>query len=139
MMFVLDTSAYYGFNRGDARLKKWFRAENDILVPLMVVGELRAGFATGNKRAENEALLQRFLDTPGVRAVTLTEATTKLFAEIYLSLRRAGKPIGTNDMWIAASALEHDCELLTLEKDFARVADLKVAKIQGDNKEYNRP
>lgn len=127
LKFVLDTSGYAGYNRGDARLKPWFRAEIEILVPLVVVGELRAGFAAGNQRAENEALLRRFLDTPGVNVVTLADATTKLFAEIYLGLRRAGTPIGTNDMWIAAAAMEHDCELLTLDADFSRVPGLKLS------------
>ncbi|HSH31095.1 MAG TPA: type II toxin-antitoxin system VapC family toxin [Candidatus Saccharimonadales bacterium] len=125
--FVLDTSAYSAFNRGDGRLRQWFQDTSQIIVPLVVVGELRAGFAAGNKREENELLLQRFLDAPNVSTATITDRTTKLFAQIYAKLRRAGTPIGTNDLWIAATTLEHDTSLLTLDSDFACVPDLLLA------------
>jgi len=124
---VLDTSAYSAFNRGDDRLRAWFTAENDIAVPIIVVAELRAGFAAGHQTARNEALLQRFLDSPNVTTISLTDKTTKLFAAIYLQLRQAGQLIGTNDMWIAALAMEHDQLLLTLDSDFDRVEGLKLA------------
>lgn len=126
--FVLDTSAYSGFNRGDRRLKKWFHADNSIIVPLIVVGELRAGFSAGTRQKENDDLLQRFLDSSNVSTATITDTTTKLFAAIYCRLRRAGTPIGTNDMWIAALALEHDKLLLTLDADFLCIPELLVAK-----------
>ena len=126
MTIVLDTTAYSDFNRGDKRLKKWFTAKHDLVLPTIVIGELRAGFAAGNRRDENERLLQRFLDSPNVSTVTITDATTKTFADIYLSLRRAGTPIGTNDMWIAAMAVEHSYELLALDTDFKRVPGLRL-------------
>lgn len=129
MIFSLDTSAFSDFNRGDGRLLKWFNSENEILISQIVIGELRAGFAAGNRREENERLLQKFLDSPSVRTVTITDATTKLMAEIYLRLRKAGTPIGTNDMWIAAISLEHDVPLLTTDSDFEKIPDLILAKI----------
>ena len=129
MTFSLDTSAFSDFNRGDSRLKKWFRTENEILISQIVIGELRAGFAAGNRREANEQLLQKFLDSPSVRTVSITDATTKLFAEIYLKLRKAGTPIGTNDMWIASLTLEHDVPLLTTDSDFANVPDLMLVNI----------
>jgi tRNA(fMet)-specific endonuclease VapC len=129
MTFTLDTSAYSAFNRGDERLKKWFLTENQIIVPLIVVGELRAGFAAGTRATENEHLLQRFLDAENVNTTTLTHVTTSLFADIYLQLRQNGTPIGTNDMWIAALCLETDCLLLTLDSDFSNVSGLKLATL----------
>lgn len=129
MTFVLDTSAYSAFNRGDSRLKKWFKIDNEILIPLIVVGELRAGFAAGNQCLINEQLLQRFLDAPNVRTVTITDTTTKLFAEIYLKLRKAGTPIGVNDLLIAAIAFESDVPLLTLDIDFSYIPDLSLVML----------
>lgn len=129
MSFTLDTSAYSAFNRGDKRLIEWFREDNEIIVPRIVIGELLAGFAAGSKRKENEALLQRFLDSPNVNVVTISDSVTKLYAEIYLRLRQKGKPIGTNDMWIAAIALEHDNVLLTLDGGFSEIPDLMIATI----------
>jgi tRNA(fMet)-specific endonuclease VapC len=127
--FTLDTSAYSAFNRGDKRLKQWFRADNEIIVPTIVVGELRAGFAAGSQRQENENLLQKFLDSPNVNVVTITDVTTSRYAEVYLGLRKKGKPIGTNDTWIAAMALEQGNVLLTLDGGFSEIPDLAIATI----------
>lgn len=129
MSFTLDTSAYSAFNRGDKRLKEWFQADNEIVVPIIVIGELRAGFAAGSKRKENEDLLQRFLDSPNVIVVAITDATTRIYAEIYVRLRQKGKPIGTNDMWIAAIALEQNNVLLTLDGGFSDIPDLMIATV----------
>ena len=129
MSFTLDTSAYSAFNRGDKRLRKWFTSDNDIVVPIIVIGELRAGFVAGNKRKINEELLQRFLDSPNVYVQTITDKTTVIYSQIYLSLRQKGKPIGTNDMWVAAIALEMDNELLTLDEAFSYIPDLMLGSI----------
>ena len=126
---MLDTSAYSAFNRGDKRLQQFFDPENQLIVPLVVVGELRAGFALGSKQQENERLLQKLLDSPNVHPITISDTTTKLFAIISKKLRKAGKPINVNDMWIAALALEHGCLLVTLDSDFMRVPDLMIAKL----------
>jgi tRNA(fMet)-specific endonuclease VapC len=126
---LLETSAYSGFNRGDKRLKDYFSTNNEILVPLIIIGELRAGFALGTMQEQNEALLQKLLDSPNVSTVTVSDKTTKLFAVIFGQLKLAGTPINTNDMWIAALALEHDCLLVTLDSDFNSVQDLLVAQI----------
>lgn len=126
MKYILDTSAYSAFNRGDASLRPWLQAKHDILVPLIVVGELRAGFAAGTNRQENEQLLRRFLDAPNVTVTTITDKTTEIFANVYLGLRQTGKPIGTNDMWIAAIAIEQSAPLLTTDKDFNHIVDLRL-------------
>ncbi len=129
MSFTLDTSAYSAFNRGDKRLRKWFTSDNDIIVPIIVIGELRAGFVAGSKRKENEDLLQMFLDSPNVYVQSVTDKTTVLYSQVYLSLREKGKPIGTNDMWIAATALELDNQLLTLDADFFNIPDLILGAV----------
>ena len=129
MSFTLDTSAYSAFNRGDKRLKTWFKSDIDIIVPIIVIGELRSGFAVGNRYEENENLLQRFLDSPNVYVQTITDKTTVIYSQIYLKLREKGRPIGTNDMWIAAIALELDNELLTLDTDFTNIPDLMLGTI----------
>ena len=126
MKFAIDTSAYSDFNRGDSRLRKWFVSANTMTIPLVVIGELRAGFAAGSKKTENEVLLRRFLDMPSVSTATITDKTTEIFAELYLSLRKAGKTIGTNDLWIASVCLEHNIPLLTLDADFSNVCGLEL-------------
>lgn len=130
MIILVDTSAFSVYGRGgDVRLVPWFKVEHQLLMPTIVIGELRAGFASGSKRQENEKLLQKFLDAPNVNTLTISDTTTIIYAEIYHKLRQAGTPINTNDMWIAALALEHNTQLLTLDSDFRRVPDLLVAKL----------
>jgi tRNA(fMet)-specific endonuclease VapC len=130
MKFILDTSAYSEFNRGNAKLRQWFQSGHEIIVPLIVVGELRAGFAAGDRRDSNEQLLRRFLDSPNVQTATITDTTTQLFAQAYLELRLAGTPVGTNDLWIAAISIELQCPLLTVDSDFSRIEALKLLKLQ---------
>lgn len=130
MTIVVDTSAFSVFGRGgDDRLTPWFKAEHQLLMPLIVVGELRAGFAAGSKRQENEKLLRQFLDAPNVTTLTISDATTTIYSEIYRQLRADGTPIGTNDMWIAAMTIERQAELLTLDADFNSVHALRLLSI----------
>lgn len=126
---ILDTSVYSAAGRGDTRFKKWLKPEVEILLPLPVIAELRAGFLVGNRPDKNERDLQRFLVEPNVSVATISDATTQYYAEIYAQLRRAGKPIGTNDMWIAALALEQGIPLLTLDTDFSNIPDLQLVKL----------
>jgi predicted nucleic acid-binding protein len=130
MKYIIDTSAYSSFFKGEPRVKRYFEQSSSIYMPVVVAGELRAGFAAGNKRDYNEGYLQQFLDQPKVRVLNLSDKTTFHYASIYAALKQAGTPIGSNDMWIAALALEHDCLLVTLDSDFKRVPNLRVAAIK---------
>ena len=129
MKFALDTSAYSAFNRGDARLRDLISAKHDICVSIIVVGELKSGFAAGSQRQANEQLLQTLLDAPNVELINLSLATTKELANLYAYLRQAGTPMGANDMWITALCLEHKLPLLTLDAGFTSVPNLKLVKI----------
>lgn len=127
MNILIDTSAFSDYGRGNnEELEAWFKAEHQLIMPLIAVGELRAGFAAGNRRSENEKILQRFLDAPNVITVGLSDKTTYELAGIYLQLRKAGTPIGVNDMWIASIAKELDLSVLTTDTDFNYVKGLKL-------------
>jgi predicted nucleic acid-binding protein len=127
MEIVVDTSAYSNFYRDADVLDGYFVATNILHIPILVIGELKAGFSLGSKRLENESNLQRFLDMPNVAIMNISLDTTSRFGNLYAELRRLGIPIGTNDMWIAALALEHNLPLLTCDTDFSRVPDLLLA------------
>jgi predicted nucleic acid-binding protein len=97
-----------------------------ILVSITVLGELLAGFAAGSRQNENRDELTRFLDSPRVRILSLGAATADYYALIYAALRRQGQPIPTNDLWIAASCLEHGAALLTFDRHFQHIGGLRV-------------
>jgi predicted nucleic acid-binding protein len=124
---TLDTSAYSSFKRGHSGVVRHLRHAQEILLPSIVLGELLAGFEAGSQAQRNREELRLFLQSPRVRLVPIGEATAKRYAIIYASLRGMGQPIPTNDLWIAASVMEHGTELVTLDRDFTRVAQILVA------------
>lgn len=127
--YALDTSAYSAWNRGDTRLKRFLGDGHQIVVTLIVIGELRAGFALGSRQALNDRLLGQFLDAPNVSVAGLADETANIYADLFSRQRAAGQPVGANDLWIAAVAIERDLPLLTLDGDFGRIAGLKLVKI----------
>jgi hypothetical protein len=95
-------------------------------MPAVVLGELHSGFRAGARRAENEAILRRFLAKASVRILPVTEETALRYAEIDVFLRSKGRPIPRNDVWIAAATLEHGMQLLTLDRHFAEIPMLLI-------------
>jgi tRNA(fMet)-specific endonuclease VapC len=95
-----------------------FRRADEILVPFVVLGELRAGFTGGARTADNEANLVRFLDSRRVDLVFADEDTTHHYARLFHQLRRQGTPIPTNDLWIAALVVQHELYLFARDAHF---------------------
>lgn len=123
---ALDTNAYTAFKRGDRAVLESLRHADSILVSVTVLGELLAGFAAGSREAANREELASFLASPRVRVVPVTTASADLYALVYAALRRKGAPIPSNDLWIAASALEHGAALLSFDAHFRQIDGLRV-------------
>lgn len=121
----LDTNAYVGFMRGEREIVEVIAHAEKLHLNSVVLGELLGGFAAGGREAKNRAELARFLDSPRVSVLPLTANTADSYALVYVGLRRKGQPIPTNDLWIAASALEHGAALLSLDAHFAHVDGLR--------------
>ena len=122
---VLDTSAYSGFRRGHPAALDLVASAAVITVPVVVIGELEAGFEVGRRTAENRLVLAEFLAEPGVEILEATRRTARLYARVFAALRAAGTPIPINDVWIAAATMECGGHLLTLDRDFERVPNLE--------------
>jgi tRNA(fMet)-specific endonuclease VapC len=118
MNIALDTNAYSDFMRGVPSRVHLVRTARTLHLPLIVLGELRAGFAAGNQPSANAANLQRFLNSPRVHLLPLDEQTTHHYAHLYRQLRNQGVAIPTNDLWIAALAVQHDLILCTSDAHF---------------------
>lgn len=123
---LLDTSAYSALLRGDERAKEELGAAEEVYLTPVVVGELLAGFGGGRRRAENEKTLREFLAEPRVRVAVLDEETSVRYAAVVCGLRDRGTPIPANDVWIAASAMQHGLEVLTADAHYARVPQIVV-------------
>ena len=118
---LLDTSAYFAFMRGHREAGYAIGDAEEIYLNVVVMGEVFDAFLRGSKREQNQADFDRFVDSPYVNIIEIDEITAERYALISDTLRRAGTPITPNDLWIAASALQHGLEILTFDSDFARV------------------
>lgn len=134
LRYIIDTSAYSALNRDQHNLERFINPDNEIFVPLIVVAKLRAGFKFGNREQANESLLSDMLNAPNTTILKLSEKTTEHYAAIYSQLRQIGKPLGTNDLWIAALCLEHELPLLTLDADFEQIEGLVCIDTQSSQK-----
>jgi tRNA(fMet)-specific endonuclease VapC len=124
----LDTSAYSAFKRGHPLIRHRIREATQIQLSSVVLGELRAGFLKGTRLAENLSELAQFLASPRVTVAAVDEETAERYAVIFDSLRRLGRPIPTNDIWIAASAMQLGSVLVTTDPHFRNVVQI-VAEI----------
>jgi tRNA(fMet)-specific endonuclease VapC len=126
MKLMLDTNRYKDFCSGEPSVIDAVHQATVISLPFIVIAELRAGFACGTRAKENEATLVRFLNEPCVQVVYADEETTHHYATLFRQLREQGTPIPTNDLWIAALAVQRDMILGTRDKHFKNLPQIPV-------------
>jgi tRNA(fMet)-specific endonuclease VapC len=124
MRVALDTNRYVDLCKGSGETIDILETAEEILLPFVVLGELRAGFVHGRREAENERVLRRFLLKDGVRVLFADDQTTHHYASVFRQLRKQGTPIPTNDMWIAALVLQHNLVLHARDKHFDHLPQL---------------
>lgn len=124
MRVAVDTSYVVGLLRGNHEHALQLAACERIYLSLFVLAELRAGCLASRHAAGNEQLLQRFQMQPNVELLLPDLGTAQHFSQLWLQLRRAGTPIPTHDLWIAALALQHQLVLLTADAHFRRIPQL---------------
>ncbi|PDW00194.1 type II toxin-antitoxin system VapC family toxin [Candidatus Viridilinea mediisalina] len=123
---MLDTNAYTAFKLGHADALAIIQRAPSLVLSSIVIGELLAGFAVGSREAQNRTELQQFLASPRVSIRSIDDHTAQYYARVYRSLKHKGKPIPTNDMWIAASALQAGCALFSFDGHFQHIDGLVV-------------
>jgi tRNA(fMet)-specific endonuclease VapC len=128
MRLLLDTSAYSAWKRGNSEVDGYLRKADSLLVSTIVVGELLYGFRCGGRPRENLEELEKFVENPYVSVVAVTWETADRFSRIASDLRARGRPIPTNDIWVAAQAMEQGARLVSTDRHFEAVAGL--AQIQ---------
>jgi tRNA(fMet)-specific endonuclease VapC len=118
---VLDTSAYSWFRRGEPQIVEVVATTPVAYLPTVVIGELLAGFGLGQRQRDNEAVLKQFLAEDFVAEIQVDARVAPHYARIFGDLRRAGTPIPTNDIWIAACARSRGLPLATFDRDFLQI------------------
>jgi len=90
----------------------------------IILGELLASFRMGKNEGRNRSILQEFPFVPRVNILEIARETSERYATIRCDLRKKGTPIPTNDVWIAASAMQFGLKLLTTDKHYLDVSQI---------------
>lgn len=118
MRILFDSNRYKDFCCSEPEILKCVQHSDRIFFPFVVIAQLRAGFACGTKAKKNEAVLTQILSQNCVDVIYPDEETTHHYAYLFKQLRDQGTPIPTNDLWIAAIAVQYDLVLASRDKHF---------------------
>ena len=121
MRLLLDSNAYSEFMRGNRQVRELVRTAEELLLSAVVVGEQLFGFRQGQRFEQNLAELRSFLESPYVSFIPVGPVTADRYSRIMASLKAKGRPIPTNDVWIAAHAIETGADLLSADTHFEQV------------------
>lgn len=120
---ILDTKALSAAADRDPGALQVVAAAGTLAVPVVVLGEYRLGIAQSRHRAEYENWLQEWV--AAVTVLDLDRETARHYAAIGLELKRAGKSIPANDLWIAALCRQHALPLVSRDPHFDWVAGIQ--------------
>jgi tRNA(fMet)-specific endonuclease VapC len=123
---LIDTNVYVAFKRNESKVIELLSQAESIAVNTVVLGELIAGFKGGHRETANRKELDQFLDSPRVEMLVLDESSADYFALLFNNLKQIGKPVPSNDIWIAATAMQHGRTLATLDSHFTYIAGLSL-------------
>lgn len=120
---ILDTNAVSALLVGDAALGDVLAADERHHLPVIVIGEYRYGVLGSRHRDHLQILLETLIRESMVLPVD--EMTADAYAEVRDELRRKGRPIPENDIWIAALARQYRQPVVSRDDHFDQVADLR--------------
>ena len=120
---ILDTNALSAAADREPEALETVAGAERIMVPVIVLGEYRLGIAQSRHRDSYENWLREWI--AAVTVLEIDEETTRYYAVIGLELKKAGKPIPTNDVWIAALCRQHAMPLLSRDRHFDLVPGIQ--------------
>jgi len=122
---ALDTNAYTDWKKG-VRWQREIPEGDEVHISTTVLGELYYGFACGGKQRKNLEELELFLENSCVRVDLVTKEVAACYGDLKKYLRERGTPIPENDIWISAACVEQGCTLLTSDKHFECLPQVRV-------------
>lgn len=120
--YLLDTSVVVDALAGDPAIEARLGRADELYLSTITLGELHYGAAYSTRPEENVTRITSFAST--CTSVGIDAATAVQFGALKSELRRAGRLIPENDLWIAASAVRHDLVLVARDAHFAAVRGL---------------
>jgi tRNA(fMet)-specific endonuclease VapC len=119
---ALDTNAAIAVLNGETSVIKKLKNVVQVLLPLPVVGELIYGALNSQNAEANLSRIEQLIQRSTV--LVMGSETASLYARARISLKKKGRPIPENDIWIAASCVEHHVKLITNDNHFQWVEGL---------------
>lgn len=119
---AFDTSVAVRFLNGDATITERALVVPQVILPMIVVGELLFGAENSTRPLQNLPRYLEFISACIVEPIGRETAT--MYAQTRLALKRKGRPIPMNDVWVAAQCLKHGWVLVTDDTDFDYVDGL---------------
>lgn len=113
---ILDTNALSAIAEGDRAAAHEFAKAERVAVPVIVLGEYLYGIAQSRRKDEYVQWLEDFFLVSKV--LDVNHDTAVEYAAIRDQLRKAGSPIPSNDLWIAALCRQHAMPLLSRDRHF---------------------
>jgi predicted nucleic acid-binding protein len=126
---AIDTNIYTSFKVNDQSVVETFRNCDIIGVDITVIAELFSGFSLGDKEKKNRQELEEFLNSPRIEILLHDLETADYYALIVKRLRVKGRPIPTNDIWIAANAMKHGLALYSFDNHFEEIEGLLLLSV----------
>jgi tRNA(fMet)-specific endonuclease VapC len=119
---ILDTNALSAVADDEPAAVRTFSRSASIELPVIVLGEYRFGIANSRRRNEYEQWLQELISA--TRVLIVDDETSRHYAHVRAELKNAGRPIPSNDLWIAALCRQHHFPLMSQDKHFDAVQTL---------------
>ena len=123
MALILDTNALSAVADGEVSAVELVAGADRVAVPVIVLGEYRLGIAQSRHQASYESWLRQWI--AAVTVLDIDDGTTHFYSTIGLELKRKGKPIPANDLWIAALCRQHSLPLVSRDQHFDFVPGLR--------------
>lgn len=120
---LLDSTAVIELLRGDRTVTGLVSSSAEVFTSVVVVGELLYGARHSSRPEANVKRVVDFL--AAIDALPCDEATAEVYARLKQQLRARGRPIPDNDLWIAATAIQHECSLLNRDAHFQEIEELR--------------
>ncbi|NOS99744.1 MAG: PIN domain-containing protein [Phycisphaerales bacterium] len=131
MNYLLDTNHWsYIQRRHPAVLSHLQTLSNDavLYMPVIAQAELLAGveLTVAGRRKDELRRLYEHVVGESAQILPVDSRVAEQFAATFARLHRAGRPIETNDIWIAAIAAVHDCIVVSNDAHFRSIEGLRV-------------
>lgn len=125
--YLIDSNAIIDYLRGSNNSLIDLIKDKKVSVPVIVVGELYFGAENSSQIKKHISKIEQFIINMNIMNIDFE--TSKIYGTVRAKLKKLGKPIPENDIWIAAIALQNDCVLITKDRHFKNIKNLKTISI----------